>query len=114
MQQIFTGIRAPAPQLQHQPQQQQQFHSPQQQKVFTKQPVDVAKDAEKLKGDRERISTLHNQLYSEAEKIRQWKSEKEMEIKQKARNLSEAIQTIDSLRKSIIELQFQVGGILNS
>ena len=33
-----------------------------------------------------------------------------MEIKQKGRSLSDAIQTIDSLRKSIIELQFQNEG----
>ena len=103
-----TGTRLQSPQTQKQ-QQQQQFQSPPQQaKMFIKQPVDVAKDAEKLKGDRERLNVLHNQLYSEAEKIRQWKSEKEMEIKLKGRNLSDAIQTIESLRKSIIDLQFQV------
>ena len=89
-----------------QKQEEQPFQAPSQ-KMFTKQTVDVAKDTEKLKNDQARLSNLHTQLYSEAEKIRQWKSEKEMEIKQKGRSLSDAIQTIDNLRKSIIELQFQ-------
>ena len=81
-------------------QSQQQFQQPQQ---FTKQAVDVVKDTEKL----QRLTTLHSRLHKESEKIRQWKTEKEIELKQKERSLSDAIQTIDSLRKSIIELQFQ-------
>lgn len=76
-------------------------------KVFTKQPVDVVKDTEKLKTDQERLTTIHTQLHNEAEKIRKWQADKEMEIKQKGRSLDDAIHTIDSLRKSIIELQFQ-------
>lgn len=89
---------------QQQQQVQQQFQPPHQ---FTKQAVDVKKDNEKLQNDQQRITSLHSKLHKEAEKIRQWKTEKEMEIKQKERSLSDAIQTIDSLRKSILELQFQ-------
>ena len=85
-------------------QNQQQFQQPQQ---FTKQAIDVVKDTEKLQNDQQRLTTLHSRLHKEAEKIRQWKTEKEIELKQKERSLSDAIQTIDSLRKSIIELQFQ-------
>lgn len=92
--------------LQNHQNNQQQFQHPQQQQ-FTKQAVDVAKDTEKLQNDQQRLTTLHSKLHKEAEKIRHWKSEKEMEIKQKERSLSDAVQTIDSLRKSIIELQFQ-------
>ena len=106
-----TNIRHPFHQNLQQriPQQQQphqhEFQHPQQQ--FTKQAVDVAKDSEKLQDDHQRLTNLHSKLHKEAEKIRRWKSEKEMEIKQKDRSLSDSIQTIDSLRKSIIELQFQ-------
>lgn len=99
MQNLNMRIQAPL-------QNSQRFQAPSE-KVFQKQTVDVAEDTEKLKTDQLRLSNLHTQLYSEAEKIRQWKSEKEMEVKQKERSLSDAIQTIDNLRKSIIELQFQ-------
>lgn len=91
--------------IQTQQQHKSQFQIPQQQ--ITKPVVDVSKDTEKLQNDQQRLSSLHNKLHKEAEKIRQWKSEKEMELKQKERNLSEAIHTIDSLRKSVIELQFK-------
>lgn len=74
---------------------------------FTKQKIDVIRDTEKLSQDQQRISNLHSLLHKEAEKIRQWKTETEMELKQKDRTLSDAITTIESLRKSILDLQFQ-------
>lgn len=91
--------------LMQQQQSKHQFHAPQQQ--FTKPVVDVIKDSEKLQNDQQRLASLHTKLHKEAEKIRHWKTEKEMELKQKDRSLSEAVQTNDSLRKSVIELQFQ-------
>ena len=72
-----------------------------------KQSIDVIKDSEKLNSDQQRISSLHSKLHKEAEKIHQWKNEKEMELNAKERNLQDAMKTIDSLRKSILELQFQ-------
>lgn len=92
-------------QQQQQPQQQQQFQAPQQQ--FSKPVVDVAKDFEKLQNDQSRLASLHTKLHKEAEKIRNWKSEKEMELKHKDKSLHEANGAIENLRKSIIELQFQ-------
>ena len=86
-------------------QQQLQFQAPPQQ--FTKPVVDVAKDFEKLQNDQSRLASLHTKLHKEAEKIRNWKSEKEMELKHKDRSLHEANGAIENLRKSIIEMQFQ-------
>ncbi|NP_001296584.1 uncharacterized LOC101239555 [Hydra vulgaris] len=77
------------------------------QQQFSKQAIDLKKDSEKLQNDQERLSNLHSKLHKEAEKIRNWKNEKDMELKQKDRSLSDALQTIDSLRKSIYELQVQ-------
>jgi len=94
-------------QQQQQQQQQLKFQAPQQQHQFTKPVIDVAKDTEKLQSDQQRLASLHTKLHKEAEKIRHWKSEKEMEIKHKDRNILEANSTIETLRKSIIELQFQ-------
>lgn len=106
----FQGMRTAAPQNNFQRQQQHQqhqlqFQAPQQQ--FTKPVVDVAKDIEKLQNDQSRLASLHTKLHKEAEKIRNWKTEKEMELKMKDQNLVEASGTIENLRKSIIELQFQ-------
>nr|XP_047127930.1 synaptonemal complex protein 1 isoform X2 [Hydra vulgaris] len=80
---------------------------PPMQQQFSKQAIDLKKDSEKLQNDQERLSNLHSKLHKEAEKIRNWKNEKDMELKQKDRSLSDALQTIDSLRKSIYELQVQ-------
>lgn len=50
---------------------------------------------------------LHTHLHQEVEKIRKWKTHTEMEHKQKERKILDANQTIDSLRKSMLELQLQ-------
>ncbi|XP_064615819.1 synaptonemal complex protein 1-like [Liolophura sinensis] len=54
-----------------------------------------------------RLSSLHAKLHQEADKIRRWKTQTEMELKKKESQVSEAVQTIESLRKSILELQLQ-------
>ena len=94
--QSFNTIQHPAQQM-----------LPPTQQQFTKHAIDLKKDSEKLQNDQERLSSLHSKLHKEAEKIRNWKNEKEIELKQKDRSLSDALQTIESLRKSIYELQVQ-------
>ncbi|CAH3104597.1 unnamed protein product [Pocillopora meandrina] len=76
-----------------------------------KSPRQKEKEADKAEKDRtqsaERIHSLHTRLHQEAEKIRKWKTSTEIEIKEKEKKLLEAVQTIDSQRKSILDLQFQ-------
>ena len=73
----------------------------------SKQHFDSEKEANKLNQNADRLKDLHSRLHQEAEKIRHWKVSTEIEIKQKDKKLSDAMQTIDTLRKSILELQFQ-------
>ena len=54
----------------------------------------------------EKLSSLHSQLYQQTEKLKQWKICTEMQIHDKDRKITEASKTIESLRKSILELQF--------
>ncbi|XP_020614715.1 synaptonemal complex protein 1-like [Orbicella faveolata] len=74
-------------------------------------PRQKEKETEKVEKDMaqsaERIHTLHTRLHQEAEKIRKWEMSTEIEIKEKEKKLQEAVQTIDSQRKSILDLQFQ-------
>ncbi|XP_068711308.1 synaptonemal complex protein 1-like [Montipora foliosa] len=74
-------------------------------------PRQKEKENEKVEKERaqsaERIQSLHTRLHQEAEKIRKWKTSTEIEIKEKEKKLQEAMQTIDSQRKSILDLQFQ-------
>lgn len=55
----------------------------------------------------EKLSSLHAKLQLEADKIRKWKLQTEIEIRQKDKKILEATQTVESLRKSILELQLQ-------
>ncbi|KAK2187874.1 hypothetical protein NP493_152g03006 [Ridgeia piscesae] len=55
----------------------------------------------------EHQSTLHSRLQQEAEKIRKWKVQTEIELKQKERKIQESNRTIDCLRKSMLEQQLQ-------
>ncbi|XP_046580118.1 synaptonemal complex protein 1-like isoform X2 [Haliotis rubra] len=55
----------------------------------------------------ERLSSLHAKLHQEADKIRKWKVQTEIELKQKEKKIHEASTTNESLRKSILELQLQ-------
>ena len=54
----------------------------------------------------EKLSSLHSQLYQQTEKLKQWKISTEIQIHDKDRKITEASKTIESLRKSILELQF--------
>ena len=54
----------------------------------------------------ERLANLHSQLYQQTEKLKQWKINTEIQISDKDRKITEASKTIESLRKSILELQF--------
>ena len=56
---------------------------------------------------KEKISCLHSRLHQEADKISKWKTRVEMEMKQKDCKIQDANQTVESLRKSILELQLQ-------
>ena len=60
----------------------------------------------KLMKSGERLTTLHSQLYQQTEKLKQWKMNTEMQMNDKDRKITEASKTIESLRKSILELQF--------
>ncbi|XP_031552206.1 synaptonemal complex protein 1-like [Actinia tenebrosa] len=55
--------------------------------------------------DPERMQSLHSKLHQEAEKIRQWKTSTEIELKQKERRLVEASQKLETQRNAILELQ---------
>ncbi|KAL8613720.1 hypothetical protein ACOMHN_029812 [Nucella lapillus] len=55
----------------------------------------------------ERLTSLHAKLHQEADKIRKWKVQTEMDMKHKDKKLGEANVTIESLRKSILELQLE-------
>ncbi|XP_072164829.1 uncharacterized protein [Diadema setosum] len=57
--------------------------------------------------NQDKMNTLHSRLHHEADKIRRWKVQTEIEIRQKERSLSDAQQTIESQRKSLFELQLQ-------
>lgn len=54
----------------------------------------------------ERLTNLHSQLYQHTEKLKQWKINTEIQISDKDRKITEASKTIESLRKSMLELQF--------
>ena len=56
-------------------------------------------------GGGERLSQLHTRLQQEAEKIRQWKTATEMDLKQKDAKLQEALHTVDTQRRALVELQ---------
>ncbi|KAK2156170.1 hypothetical protein LSH36_220g06021 [Paralvinella palmiformis] len=55
----------------------------------------------------EKISTLHLRLQQEAEKIRKWKIQTELDLNQKDKKIKESSLIIDSLRKGILDLQIQ-------
>ncbi|XP_041352209.1 synaptonemal complex protein 1-like isoform X2 [Gigantopelta aegis] len=55
----------------------------------------------------ERLSSLHAKLHQEADKIRKWKVQTEIDLKTKEKKIQEASGTIENLRKSILELQLQ-------
>ncbi|XP_045196675.2 interaptin-like [Mercenaria mercenaria] len=55
----------------------------------------------------ERLNSLHAKLHQEADKIRKWKNQTELDMKQKDRKIQESSHTIDSLRKSILDIQLQ-------
>ncbi|XP_071792392.1 uncharacterized protein [Asterias amurensis] len=55
----------------------------------------------------DRLSMIHTRLHHEADKIRSWKVQTEMELKQREKNLQDSQLTIDSQKKSILELQLQ-------
>ena len=54
----------------------------------------------------EKLTSLNSQLYQQTEKLRQWMINTEIQMNEKDRKLEESTKTIDSLRKSILELQF--------
>ncbi|XP_006821519.1 uncharacterized protein LOC102805622 [Saccoglossus kowalevskii] len=55
----------------------------------------------------DKIAILHSRLNVEAEKIQKWKTTTEIEIRQKDKKIIDGQQTIESQRKSILELQLQ-------
>lgn len=54
----------------------------------------------------EKLTSLNSQLYQQTEKLRQWMINTEIQMSEKDRKLEDSTKTIDSLRKSILELQF--------
>lgn len=68
---------------------------------------EVSRQDHDLAVNGERLASLHAKLHQEADKIRKWKNQTEIDVKQKEKKIQEANQTIDSLRKSILELQLQ-------
>eukprot|EP00057_Strongylocentrotus_purpuratus_P023150 XP_011677624.1 PREDICTED: synaptonemal complex protein 1-like [Strongylocentrotus purpuratus] len=57
--------------------------------------------------NQDKMNALHSRLHQEADKIRRWKVQMEIDVRQKERGLSDAQQTIESQRKSLLELQLQ-------
>ncbi|RUS90348.1 hypothetical protein EGW08_001843, partial [Elysia chlorotica] len=55
----------------------------------------------------ENMVTLHARLLQEAEKIRKWKVQTELDLKEKERRMGEALSRIETMKKSILELQLQ-------
>ncbi|GFS00535.1 synaptonemal complex protein 1-like [Elysia marginata] len=55
----------------------------------------------------ENMVTLHARLLQEAEKIRKWKIQTELDLKEKERKMTEALLRIETMKKSILELQLQ-------
>lgn len=73
--------------------------------------INRQKENESTKQDQsvgtEKLSSLHAKLHQEADRIRKWKVQTEIEIRQKDKKIQEATQTVESLRKSVLELQLQ-------
>ncbi|XP_059177038.1 synaptonemal complex protein 1-like isoform X2 [Physella acuta] len=55
----------------------------------------------------EQMSTLHVKLHKEADKIRKWKIQTDVELKEKEKKLIEASQRIETMKKSLLELQLE-------
>eukprot|EP00794_Sanderia_malayensis_P014294 gene14294-15781_t len=74
----------------------------------TTKPRQYSDGQKEMMADRagEKITTLHSKLHQEAEKVKQWKINTEIKLKEKERKIIEANKTVESLRKSILELQF--------
>ncbi len=53
----------------------------------------------------DRLQSLHSRLHQEADKIRRWKVQTEIEQKQKERQLKDAEETIEHQRKAVVDLQ---------
>lgn len=54
-----------------------------------------------------KLFSLHGRLRQEADKIRQWKLQTETELKLKEKKIIESTQTIENLKKYVLELQIQ-------
>ncbi|KAH9525312.1 hypothetical protein Btru_001031 [Bulinus truncatus] len=57
--------------------------------------------------DCENISSLHAKLYREADKIRKWKIQTELEIQDKEKKLSDATLRLEVMKKSVLEFQLK-------
>ncbi|WAR09069.1 SYCP1-like protein, partial [Mya arenaria] len=66
-----------------------------------------ARQKEEFAVNGERLTSLHAKLHQEADRIRKWKNQTELDLKQKERKIQETSQTIDTLRKSLLDLQLQ-------
>lgn len=62
----------------------------------------------------EKLTTLHSRLHQEAEKIRRWKVQTEIELKQQEQKLRDSLQTIESQRQSLLELQASTTHLQNN
>ena len=63
------------------------------------------KEQEKEEGNK--LLNLQGRLHQEADKIKQWKLQTETQLKQKEKTISDSTQTIENLRKTILEIQIQ-------
>ncbi|XP_062591495.1 synaptonemal complex protein 1-like, partial [Saccostrea cucullata] len=96
-----------APQMQVRPKLQQNSAQFQTSKARENEQNQVISQQQEQTQGNERISSLHVKLQHEADRIRKWKVQTEIEIKQKDKKIKESTHTIESLRKSILELQLQ-------
>ena len=55
----------------------------------------------------DRLTSLHSRLHQEADKIRKWKLQTEIDQKQKDRQLRESEETIEQQRKAVVDLQVE-------
>ena len=81
--------------------QQRQTQQPQNQNTQQLQ----QKSSEKTVQGNDRLTSLHSRLHQEADKIRRWKVQTEIDQKQKERHLKEAEETIEHQRKAVVDLQ---------
>ncbi|CAL1544514.1 unnamed protein product [Lymnaea stagnalis] len=64
-------------------------------------------DTSLIMHESDNMSTLHAKLHREADKIRKWKVQIELELRDKEKKLTEAALRIEAMKKSLLDLQLE-------